>query len=66
MGYSPWGLKESDMTEQMSTQHKHGTSTLRVSGTPVAHGITDTDRHTFIGCLISSSEVQRRGHYLGV
>ena len=62
VGCSPWGLKELDTTEQLRHTAQHGTSTLRVSGPPTAHGITDTDRHT----LISSSEVQRRGHYLGV
>ena len=29
MGYSPWGHKESDTTEQLSTAQKQGTSEMR-------------------------------------
>ena len=28
MGYSPWGHKESDMSERRSTEHEHKTVTL--------------------------------------
>ena len=29
-GYSPWGHKESNMTEQLSTQHQHRHETRQI------------------------------------
>ena len=30
MGYSPWGRKESDTTEQLSTLHRHTRTTMTI------------------------------------
>ena len=41
MGYSPWGLKELDTTEQLTHTHTH-THTHRVMGKPLVGEISWT------------------------